>query len=96
LADVLRKRTKLFSGKLGIIPKRLVHLELEPGGKPKSSRPYGVPRQHELSSKKNSIALKKSVSYLAVEPVNGLPELSSFQRKMAEYDGFLISESSTK
>ena len=59
LADVLRKHTKLFSGKLGIFPKRQVHLELIPDAKPKSSRPYGVPRQHEAVFKEELNCLEE-------------------------------------
>jgi hypothetical protein len=47
LAEVLHQHSKLFSGKLGIFPNRKIHLELMPDAKPKSSWPYGVPRQHE-------------------------------------------------
>ena len=43
LATLLRKFTKLFSGKLGLYPYRKVHLELLPNTMPSHKQPYLVP-----------------------------------------------------
>lgn len=42
LANILKKYDKLFSGKLGLYPKRKMHLELEEGATPVHQRPYSV------------------------------------------------------
>ena len=43
LANIFRKYTKLFSGKLGVYPKKKLHFELVEGATPVHSRPYSVP-----------------------------------------------------
>ena len=42
----------LFSGKLGVYPHRKFHIEIEPGARPKHSRPYAIPRIHLEAFKK--------------------------------------------
>jgi len=42
----------LFSGKLGVYPHRKFHIEIEPGARPKHSRPYAIPRIHLQAFKK--------------------------------------------
>jgi hypothetical protein len=59
LAAVLKQHTKLFSGKLGLYTGRQVHLKLEPGTKPISSRPYGVPKMHQALFKEELDRLEK-------------------------------------
>ena len=46
LAKLFRKYTKLFSGKLGVYPKKKLHFELIDNAKPFHSRPYTVPFHH--------------------------------------------------
>ena len=59
LAKLLRKYTKLFSGKLGCYPHRKVHLDLKDGATPASCRPYPVPKHHEKVFKEELARLVK-------------------------------------
>ena len=47
LANLLVQFPKLFSGKLGKYPGKLIHLDLKADVQPSHRRPYPVPRQHE-------------------------------------------------
>ncbi|KAG7363240.1 reverse transcriptase RNA-dependent DNA polymerase [Nitzschia inconspicua] len=47
LSKLLRKHSKLFSGKLGEYRGRKIHLEIDPSVKPSRSRPYTVPINHQ-------------------------------------------------
>jgi hypothetical protein len=54
LRKVLKKHTKLFSGKMGVYPHRKFHIDLAPGAIAKHARPYPVPVIH-LSAFKNEL-----------------------------------------
>jgi hypothetical protein len=47
LKQLLKKYTKLFSGKLGQYPHRKIHLDVMPNAVPKTCRPYPVPKHQE-------------------------------------------------
>jgi hypothetical protein len=55
LKQVLSEFTKLFDGNLGVYLHRKLHIELEPGAKPRHTRPYPVPFTHLETSKKELI-----------------------------------------
>ena len=57
LKQVLSEFTKLFDGTLGVYPHRKIHIELEPGAKPRHARPYPVPVIHMETFKKELIQL---------------------------------------
>jgi hypothetical protein len=52
LYQLLKKYTRLFSGKLGLYHHRKVHIDLIEGAEPKHSRPYPVPHIHYDTFKK--------------------------------------------
>jgi hypothetical protein len=52
LKQVLSEFTKLIDGTLGVYPHRKFHIELEPGAKPRHTRPYPVPVTHLETFKK--------------------------------------------
>ncbi len=46
LKQALSEFTKLFDGTQGVYPYKKFHIELEPGAKPRDTRPYPVPVIH--------------------------------------------------
>jgi hypothetical protein len=73
LKQVLSQFTKLFDGTLGVYPHRKFHIQLEPGAKPRHSRPYLVPVVHLETFKKELIHLCE----IGVLQTHGASEWSS-------------------
>jgi hypothetical protein len=57
IKQVLREFTKLFDGTLEVYPHKKLHIDLEPGAKPKHARPYPVPVIHLKAFKKELMNL---------------------------------------
>jgi hypothetical protein len=55
LKQVLSEFTTLFDGTLGVYPHKKLHIELEPGAKPRHARPYSIPVIHLETFKKELI-----------------------------------------
>ena len=57
LAKMLKRHTELFSGGLGTLKVKPVHLELVEGAKPYHARPFPVPKSVEATTKKEILRL---------------------------------------
>jgi hypothetical protein len=54
LYQILEHHKKLFSGGLGILNVKPVHLELQPGAKPYHTKPFPIPQSKISNNKKRS------------------------------------------
>jgi hypothetical protein len=52
LLRVLQENNKMFDGTLGVYPRKMVHVDIDPNAKPVHSRPYPVPQIHLKTFKK--------------------------------------------
>ena len=68
MAQVLRRHTKLFSGKLGLYPHKKVHLDLDPNAKPIHARAFPVPKLHQGTFKKELKHLCEEGVLSPIEP----------------------------
>ncbi len=91
LRKVLRKHTKLFSGKLGVYPHRKFYIDLVPGVIAKHARPYPVPVIH-LSTFKNELLHLMEIGVLSLQGANELasPTFITPPQKVAESAGLVI------